>query len=88
MNRHSAPNVGNAPVSGPESGSRRTSASCQKATFSALLDDMDSGTAVSYSPFSGRIQMERRLAAILAADVVGYSHGFVNIFDALNVLLG
>ncbi len=49
------------------------SALCHKATFTSLLDGMDSGTAVSYSPFSGRIQMERRLAAILAADVVGYS---------------
>jgi len=34
---------------------------------------MDSGPALGYSPFSRRIPTVRRLAAILVADVVGYS---------------
>ncbi len=32
----------------------RTAAWCQEATFTAFLDGMDSGTALGYSPFSGR----------------------------------
>ena len=39
----------------------------------AFLDGMDSGAVLGYSLYPGRQSMERRLAAILASDVVGYS---------------
>jgi hypothetical protein len=42
----------------------------QDETFTALLDGMDSGLALSYSPFFREESMERRLAAILVADAV------------------
>ena len=44
-----------------------------KRSLAAFLDGIDFSATLGYSPFSRRIPMERRLAAIMAADVVGYS---------------
>jgi hypothetical protein len=41
------------------------SACSQEPTFTALLDGMDSGVALSYFAFSGRESMERSFAAFL-----------------------
>ena len=49
------------------------SAYSQKRTFAHLLSSMDSLHHERYALGPGRESVERRLAAILAADVVGYS---------------
>ncbi len=41
VNRHSAPNVGNAPVSGPEALGQRRSELCQEATFDGFAPRVD-----------------------------------------------
>jgi len=56
----------------------------QEATLAAFLDGMDKGTALSYSPLSGRIPMERRLAAFLAADVVSMQRFLYKEFERNN----